>query len=306
MAHNLQDINDDCLREIFKKLTVPELAGIAATCTQFRTIARDVFSSYHKSNCLEMNGTCGNQSNEANLARRQQISTILRNFGDLITKVKVTFYWNIPTKVKLYNAFVFKMMVTYCTGTLERLEMVNCNHLQLDKIIDGPALFQNVKELILNSSRAIDGSFLSDAKQLIRLKINGFHSAAVVKFLQYDYPLLQSLALNIHPIAPSPVDIGDFLRRHRDLVEFESGVDGVCGWSLISKYCPKLRKLSIWDRYDYDISPISQLENLTAMKLTIIAGGEPPIQVLKASKSSQSLEELQLLGGGLSDYSNGD
>lgn len=54
MDRSALELNDDCFLEIFENLSVPELADVASTHTRLQTIARDVFSHRHKSNCLDI------------------------------------------------------------------------------------------------------------------------------------------------------------------------------------------------------------------------------------------------------------
>lgn len=144
MTLKLLDLNDDCLMAIFEYLTLDELADIASICTRFRSVARDVFSRRHKLNCLEIYVKEHPQSMEGDLVHRRKTASIIRHFGDLLTKLKVNFDVD-----KSLNAFIYNMMVNYCTGMLERLELRNCMHLEPDKIIDPAALFRNVKELFI-------------------------------------------------------------------------------------------------------------------------------------------------------------
>lgn len=94
MALTLLNVNNDCLLGIFKYLTIPELADVASTCTKFRTIARDAFSHHHKSNRLEIDVKRGSKSLQECIERRRQAGNILRNFGGLVTNLKVIFCYN--------------------------------------------------------------------------------------------------------------------------------------------------------------------------------------------------------------------
>lgn len=300
MQIGLLNINDDCLLEIFKHLTFPELADISSICTRFQTIARKSFSLRLKSDPVCINVAPRDLSYDRYLKRRRQIGAFLRNFGDILTNVKVNFWHTHTYTAKLCNTFVYNMMVKYCIGTLQRLELRNCEYLQPDKIIDSRALFRHVKELILFKSQAIIGCFLHDAKQLTRLKLQLFHFSDVNQILSNNYPRLQTLTLNQpqRRDRDDEIDIIGFLKRHRYLNELE--FVGGCGNDLsrIGKY-RRLRKLTIWNCPGCDILPIAQLNKLTTLKLSIGCGGESPRALLMASKSSQSLQEL-----GLSGYSS--
>lgn len=282
MDRNILDINDDCMFEIFTNLTVTELANAASVCSRFKTIARDVFSSRHKSICFEVN--------ISSTERRRQATDILRNFGDLLTKLKVRFI-----RHKDANIFVINLLLMYCTENLDTLELRYCRALQPEKIINATALFRNVKELILIDSKAIDDFFLSDAKKLIRLTLEEYNPKAVVKFLSNDYPQLQALAVRNQEVGRNKIDIVGFLKRHPNVIELELRGGGVYDLSSIGE-CQFLRKLSILDCENCKITPIVHLENLTTLKILTGYGCQSAIGLLMASKSSQSLEELSLSG----------
>lgn len=287
MARNLLDMNDDCLVEIFSKLTVPQLGDVASTCIRFHNIARRVFSLLHKSNCVDI-GVGWPFTNGDYIAYQRQIAPILRNFGDLLTKLNVTFCGK-----KSYNTSVFNLMANYCTGTLERLELRCCKALRLDEINDVTAIFRNVKQLLLHRSYIVEGFFLSEAKELTSLSLYGFYSTRVLDFLSNDYPNLKSITLKNSSMdwEEVQININNFLQRHPTLVECHldgydlDSISSVAGMS-------ELRKLSIWLCDNYTIGPIAGLDQLTAMQLS--AEGKDQLEFLSTSRSSETLKELVL------------
>lgn len=123
MALNLLDVNNDCLITTFTNLSVPELADIAATCNRFKTIARDVFSRRHQSFCLEIDVEDLQSSNEL-IENSRQTAGILRNFGDLLKKVKISFVED--DEENRENTLLHTLFTKYCGGgNLETLELAN-------------------------------------------------------------------------------------------------------------------------------------------------------------------------------------
>lgn len=292
MVQNVLDLNDDCLFHAFKEFTVFELADIASTCSRFQQIAREIFSKRHTLKCLEITVEACDLTNDRYLASRRQTAAILRKFGDLLTKVKVNFAS--PSKNQnLYNSFIFNMMAMYCTGTLERLEMRRCKAIQSYQFIDATDLFRNGKELNLNYSSAIHGSFLSDAGQLLRLSLNGFSSTDVDMFFANNYPRLQSITLNNCSVSAAKFDIVHFLKRHPNLIVVELRGCGVYDLLNLGE-CATLSKLSILDCDRCPIWPISELNNLNTLKMASCAEDESLRQILQTSKSFDSLEHLVL------------
>lgn len=294
MALTLQDLIDDCLLEIFKNLTVFEMAKIASTCLRFKSIGRDAFTSRYKSKCLAIDVTRGKLKKNQYIARRRKTVAILRNFGDLLTNLKFTFCPSYGMETS--NSFAFNLMVKYCTGSLERLELQNLGALHRDEIVDARSRlwFGNVKELILDDSAGIDGNFLSYAKKLTRLDLICHPSKDVVKFLLKDYPQLQSLTLHLDGRAN--VDAVTFLKRHPNLTELELLGGGVYDLLSIGE-CLWLRKLSIWNCQKCNIAPIAQLDKLTSLELSTRFGPGAIMEVFRTSRSSESLEELVFAGG---------
>lgn len=278
------------MREIFKYLTEYELADIASTCARFRTIARDVFWLKFLPNLVF---SLNEESDLISCRHRQQTAAVLRNFGDFCPHLKVTFHDG--DAGSFHNTIVFNLLVKYCGETLEQLELTDCNHLQLqpNEINDGKQLFRNIKELILDNSSAIDSRFLSDAKQLTQFYLFRFYATKVVKYLSNEYPRLQKLILDNNLLSWGKIKIVKFLKRYPKLIELELNGSGKYDFSSIDQ-CQWLRELNIWDCQDLDYSTIAQLDQLTAFRISVESGEPSVMEVLKTSKSSQSIEELQV------------
>lgn len=155
-----------------------------------------------------------------------------------------------------------------------------------------------MKELILNSSEAVDASFFADAKQLTRLSLTWFFDKDAIEYLSNDYSQLEALALDTCP-TPSFASsyenaINNFLKRHPNLTEF--AVRGsVYDLSSIGEYCPSLRKLIIWGMTHESIAAIAQSDQLTTLKLLDEVDDQMLKKLLMTSKSSQSLEDLVIV-----------
>lgn len=223
-------------------------------------------------------------------ARCQQAGAILRNFGELIINLKISFWGRFETTA--CDTFIFKLMVKYCSG-VEILELRYCNALQLDDTVDVKTFFRNMKELTLCESYAVDGSILSDAKKLTRLTLNEYYSKHAAKFLLNNYPELQTLSIDIHLIEKCGIDITEFLKRHPQLTGLEL-TGGVYDLTSIGEYGRNLRKLTIWDCQDCNFSAVAQLNKLTSLKLTNQFSSQSIIRFLQISQSFQSLEEIAI------------
>lgn len=299
MAPLLLDINDDCLIEIFKYLTASELLDIASTCSRFQPVARDVFSRHHKSTCVEIDLRRGNQQRNRFITRRRKAAAILRIFGASLRILKVTFCCS--TKTKLCNIRIFNMMVMYCTGGLDQLELIEFSTTADNsrEIINPTALFRNVKQLTLDYAYGVEATFLSDAKQLTRLKLIGFDCEDVPALLSNDYPRLRSLTMTQNKSdgwKRHQININNYLKQYPQLIEFELDDGILYDFSSICKSCPMLSKLSISSQTynEMAILHLDQLTQLTALKLEAPLPRDSLFKFLNESKSSQSLEELEL------------
>lgn len=279
MAKNLLELNDDVLITIFSNFNVSELNTIATTCTRLRFIARKVFSVYHKSNCLDLHHHdhihCGLISVD-----------VLQNFGDLATNVKTEWQDMFEDQVK-----AFSTLVKYCTGPLERLEMVGISK---PENIDPTPLFRNVKELSLSFSEVAD--FLSDARQLTTLTLIVMDFPDVVKILSYDLPKLQSVTLDLDNCDDEDLtELKANLKRHTGLTEF---VAKNCNFDdlIFVGELPELKTLSIgnFDHVKLEISPLETLQNLTSLDLRGNITDQLLIDCLKTSKSHETIEKLEL------------
>lgn len=83
-------LNDDCLREVFKKLHLLDLSSVADVCVRFNGIAKDIFHSKSKDEMFNLK----NLNRHVDMRMRSvkptlaQIDDFLRNFGSSITSIK--------------------------------------------------------------------------------------------------------------------------------------------------------------------------------------------------------------------------
>lgn len=109
----LQDINDDCLQEIFlmDSITLMDLCSIAETCTHFREIADGVFLKKFAFYVWE--SSLGTSAND--------VKRILIHFGSLISKFGIL---QSPEDEDMTTATCITNLVTrYCINTLESLHI---------------------------------------------------------------------------------------------------------------------------------------------------------------------------------------
>lgn len=295
MQKNLLDLNDDVLVEICIDYTVADLNSIASTCTRLRIIAHRVFSLRHKSNRLDVFIDPFDIGINDFAAKRQELLSIFRNFGDLLTDLQVCFSRHHSDRSS-FNTRVYNSMVMYCTGKINRLELNWCGTLQLDQIVDAAALFRNVKELtvLLYSSKGSESCFVSDTSQITKLNLRMFHSTEIVNYLSRDYPQLESLTLDtVFKLNLDLQEIKKVLKRHPNINELHLNRCPFPDLSLVDEL-PELRQLSISDASYDTLEPVARLDKLQQLSFAIDNEDEALIDFCNTSKSTQSLEDLSL------------
>lgn len=103
-------LNDDCLIEIFRKLSPPELLSIADTCTRFRPIAQKAYAlkrQFIDDKCFDSMLHC---------------SKFLRIFGESIPGLKCCI--RVYPDQKMRRA-MFNLIVDHCSETLKSLSLKN-------------------------------------------------------------------------------------------------------------------------------------------------------------------------------------
>lgn len=287
---NLLEINDDCLTDILSNLNYRELSDAASTCSRLLTIACRVFKSLHRHHPMYIDVDFWNSS-DANYCR--QTVRMLQNFGELVTDLVLSFD-NINAPQKSFNTRFINAVTKHCTTPPKSLVLICCQNLQMRYLKDATGLFRNVRELRLYRCDEVIASFLSDAKQLTKLTLNGFHASVAIKFLTNDFPRLQSLVLA--DITPDCVDMdarfNHVLRRHKSLTEIAVN-DCPFNRNSICEL-PELKKLSITDCGGYNLDAVAKLDQLTSLTLATRFNDGELKRFFKTSKSARLLEELEL------------
>lgn len=82
--HILNVLNDDCLREIFKKLHFSTLASVVSVCVRFHRVAKEAFSSKYKSKKIHIYDLAWNRRPTIS-----QVNNFLSEFGSSISSVSL-------------------------------------------------------------------------------------------------------------------------------------------------------------------------------------------------------------------------
>lgn len=150
-SSSLYGLSDECLQEIFERLTVGSLCQMANVCKRFRQIAEKAFAHKHKEFTLK-----GKWTNS--LLRRA-----LSKFGNVITSIDAS-------EAYFEDEMDTDSIAKYCPSKLEKLTLqrakINCAAFK--------PLFVRMKELVLDSC-----DFVGD-------KMNLFTGCTSLEYLYFD------------------------------------------------------------------------------------------------------------------------
>lgn len=115
--HILNVLNDDCLREIFKKLHFSTLLSVVNVCVRFHRVAREAFSSKYKSKKIHIYDLAWDRA-----PTKSQVSNFLIEFGSSISSVSL-----MGRALGRYTCFkkyedthlYLRMISKYCNGLKE-------------------------------------------------------------------------------------------------------------------------------------------------------------------------------------------
>lgn len=130
-------LNDDCLREVFKKLHLLDLSSVADVCVRFNGIAKEIFRSKSKDEMFNLK----NLNRRVDMRVRSvkptlpQIDDFLRNFGSSITSIK---------EYSKYSDIIMPLVNKYCVK-LEEIKMYG--HTNDQTLIELISLFARLKKL---------------------------------------------------------------------------------------------------------------------------------------------------------------
>lgn len=204
----LEALNDDCLMEIFKSLTVRDLCNVADVCKDFRRNAQTVFHLQHSKfktrNISEENGT--------NMITAEQL---FRNFGEFIQELCIDggHLYNIADQENLmYLACEYCRYTKLKVLTLAQIVI----NVELRWIYVYFNLFYALPELRLHSCTLNDdfGKFISTC-EIPRIVV--FSPYELMKWMNHTFPNLLSFSLIDAWISESHFE--EFIKRNGHLLQ---------------------------------------------------------------------------------------
>lgn len=225
---DLLTLNDFCLIQIFRQLTMLDLCSVADTCGRFSPIAP---LAINKSNNVisNLNGRLENH----------ELAKILKKYGNYIVQLDVKNHTN---SEQLSN-----LIASHCGEELRSLKLI---HFRFHKELVPQLLqiFTNLEALRLWGTKIDFGDILfPECPQLVDLKLADAKIPS--SLFQHYYPKLKYLdlrELNITNRYPLP----EFLNKHTHLQKFSIGKIRFAPFDYASKVLPKVTHL--YDYWDYN------------------------------------------------------
>lgn len=121
LSKDLNEMNDDCIEEVMRRLPIIDLCKVAMTCTRLNSVAEGVFSRLHATECytLKIASTTDDEVTELN-----DSSILLPAFGGQIQELQI-----VSSRDKSKKVAELKMLSdvnTYCSkNTTIKLRLVN-------------------------------------------------------------------------------------------------------------------------------------------------------------------------------------
>lgn len=274
-------LNDDCLIEVFKYLPPMDLSTMGSTCTRFKELSRRTYNLYSKTECLCIETTFFN----CDLGR---ILGLLRNFGDMVSHLKINFY------NKKFRRVIIDYVVQYCAGTLASFSLKCCVCLDRKVIVDAILQLSNLKELQLEECDDKCNVDYKYQRELVQVPPSQkMELSEDDDSLRMNLPNLTSLSIGFSMSNNLEFDrsiLSDFVKRHPTLKEMSINSLSFLHPSVVGELAD-LHTLSIYN-CDADIMPLAKLQNLHTLKINYFR--RPTRDLLQYFACMEHLQELHL------------
>lgn len=284
---SLQDINDDCLLELFssKYLDPMDLCSLAETCTRFKLIAQRLFpKSFSIKHYLEddYNFQLGDYSGTWKSAHN--INRVFKNFGSCLSTISIS---SLPN--------VLHLVAMHCDDTLNSLKIVSINVPDALTVKLKP-IFKHLQKLVI-AYATIDANLFASCDSLIELKV-----VSCTAILVNYFPKLERFSYqNIESNKSFHIQflLTKFISCHKSLKAIyvyvlDNEENSILG--AISNYCKELEKLEMKISNDHEYPNLQNLNQLRELKLFCGNSSirKQGIRQLRKLKSLEILKVCQL------------
>lgn len=242
----LQQLNDDCLLEIFsaRSLTTMDLCALGETCTRFQQITGRLFK---KQFCIKVCNSgdyefklrkysCGNRAHDA--------ERIFKNFGSMLSAITISTLSSAAVG-RLY--FALNLVSTYCGVTLECLTIDGMT-IPVDLTVKLKPIFKQLQMLELRDVSILsDKTLLAEFDSLIELRLINVRNDSAL--LENIFPQLKRFTLKqlTYFSDYADIDLSTFISRHTNLKTLDIAADlhDCIILQVIGNSCTELEELSV-------------------------------------------------------------
>lgn len=281
----LKDVNDDCLSEIFKLLSLADLVNIAESDSHYETAAVRVFKSKFAKGWIDVSNIFDPKTEIVSSSER-----LLNRFGGAIENLAVTYH----EKYRRFDKNIDAAIIAKCTKTVLRLKIERAVFYTLTEIAEP---FEKVLEVkfcngeLCNIISEFNRWFpKAMSLELIQIRRNNEDRSAFV----HHFPLVEHFAVSNFYEGRGMIDamnVLKFVELNPQLRSFwieHDSTDGLNGGDVLHEgifmyrtyiaevveMLPKLEKLYVrWTR-DAEDCDVGRCENLE--ELTVVMKKSPP------------------------------
>lgn len=242
----ITDLNDDCLMEIFIKLSMEELVYVAEASTSLLSAARGTFQRNFSKLLVEVSNEFHPKSEDMSLSIK-----LLKHFGGQIKKLKVVYH----KKCSRFNDILEDMILDRCNAILSEIVIVNGDELVFHRVVKP---FQELLKMSFVRSNIPD-VLLHFEKWFPKAKVLELKEVKVDRSLQkYDENAAQkvnnetdssdntsvdvSSSADSEPESGAESDAGSYFERDEDN---ESGIDLEKPLAALAKHYPTIEHFAI-------------------------------------------------------------
>lgn len=262
----LYDLNDDCVLEIFARLSVLDLCAIRNTCKRFDALAEYFFNMVYKS--LNLNNY--NIVGEYRLLSEDEARTILTTFGKQIDSLKV----NADSFASESNQ-VLQIIDEYCGDRkFQSFKMIKFV-IDEDTVDRCSRLWANIEQLTIDKCYADDDviekllrkcSALTHLEMIRQMNIDG-------RCFLHEFPRLQGFSLRSSENF-DPVCINTFLQKNPQLKTLsiiscnfvDDEIFEIIADSLINLETLHIRVVHVTSAFETNINNLLKLQHLRKLE----------------------------------------
>ncbi|XP_037052010.1 uncharacterized protein LOC119085666 [Bradysia coprophila] len=263
----LDNLNFDCLLNIFSMLNIPDLARVTGVCRKFRDIAAEAFKYEWKNETIRLSNN--------NSKSRLETTAILRNFGNQLQNVQIIFD-------KHRNDTFFRLIIDNCGSQLKQVNFSSTRvNLHVERVLS--------KE----NMRRFNQKFAN--LKTLRFE-NNIIDITEPDCIEQQFPALEELSLSSYPFANQNVlqfmkvnpQIKSLSSFHYNNVHYAVDMIG-----MIDQHLPRLERLGLWVHGRADMIEY-QPRFLKALKHLKIHSYGNTANLHHLSISNERVEEMEL------------